>query len=498
MMRQHVFQFVCLLLLTTHFILSNGRCCKGVKRKDNRFCGKYKESQYEGCIAHRDRCKYNCPPPNKVHVKKQSIVKSIKTAKTTHLHFAYEKPKFIKQVTKFHSHHKKKGIKKKKSKKKQTKNVKYETMQEIAETESIMSMDTNHNEYEIKIKPKSVEKYMPKDYKSLSKLFKASSKHSRLKRSHTIRRRRLFDFTPDQRVKVGRIKAGNWKKSVGLFVVDWNEDGTPNNHCTATFIQRKHLITAGHCVYDDEYWEDFDEMRFYPGHTFHNIKKRYRKERGIKIERAFIPHQWWESEDISYDYAIVRIRGRGLRGRMQAKPLGLAPFIWHNFVPGVGEESHVGMSPSHYNRAGFPYDKDPMYDGFGDLQGGTEMYSSSNFKFFMYNGQLEHRLPDWDFRKVYSRDKAFNGESGSAVITQYDAKIRAILSKDWTGQLELGRYLRHNPRMTDDVERRAITSDEFVVYVVLNRARIAIIQDIIHRSKATEDGDAWDQIVFYT
>lgn len=109
---------------------------------------------------------------------------------------------------------------------------------------------------------------------------------------------------------------GNAKKIFGEFPRDqitetsdfptrvFGQIETADSICTGTLIGPKHIITAAHCVYDQENAEWSKEVKFFPG----RINKETTPYGEVKASRFYIHRNYMNEEtSVGYDYAVIEL-----------------------------------------------------------------------------------------------------------------------------------------------------------------------------------------------
>lgn len=107
--------------------------------------------------------------------------------------------------------------------------------------------------------------------------------------------------------------------------------------CTATLIGPKHIITAGHCVYDVDKAEWLNDLRFFPGRTSLENNPYM-----VQWKKVFVQKQFIETGYKSVDFAVIEL----------AEPIG-DTLGWSGFraLPEAEYNNHIKIT-------GYPADKD--------------------------------------------------------------------------------------------------------------------------------------------
>jgi len=131
----------------------------------------------------------------------------------------------------------------------------------------------------------------------------------------------------------GPSAAADWERAVGrlnLSGFDWQQ------HCTATLITRRAILTAAHCVYVDSRgrWAKPAEVNFLPGYDRGNYITHMRATRIVRAD-GFTPTRSPSLADAAKDWAIVVTREPApagitpvpLRASMPEPPLVAAGYV---------------------------------------------------------------------------------------------------------------------------------------------------------------------------
>jgi V8-like Glu-specific endopeptidase len=177
----------------------------------------------------------------------------------------------------------------------------------------------------------------------------------------------------DQRVNITNTTVYPWRAVTKLFVRWPNGQG---GGCSGTMISPRHVLTAGHCVYQDAKGGWADSIEVVPG------LDGYYKPYGSAYASFFRSVTAWTVDaNPEADYALITL------DRNIGNTVG-----WF----GYGNWSNLEGVTGHL--AGYP----------GDLGGGREMY-------YDYDP-----IQDTNDKRLFYQIDTFNGQSGSGVYRKID------------------------------------------------------------------------------
>ncbi|MHA2391596.1 MAG: trypsin-like serine peptidase [Promethearchaeota archaeon] len=219
----------------------------------------------------------------------------------------------------------------------------------------------------------------------------------------------------DDRVRVTPTNLYPWSTIVKLYIT-W---GSYNTFGTGAIIDKKHVLTAGHCVYSHSRGGWADTIKVVPGAD--NGYEPYGHAWAINMRSYF---GWINDADGEHDFAVLTLD----------RDIGLQTG-WMELYTAIPSSSiYTGL----LNTAGYPY----------DLGNGKNMYWTSD------DGNYANEHNHW-----YFLDTA-GGQSGSP-IWRYDGVNRFILSIHTTSYVNLdlnyGTRINRNRR---DCINNWITADD--------------------------------------
>lgn len=142
-------------------------------------------------------------------------------------------------------------------------------------------------------------------------------------------------------------KMGLSKKVLGLYPRDQVKDssdfpfrviGQIQVGCTGTLIGPKHILTAGHCVYDIETQSWSEDLDFYPG----RLSESQMPYGAVTWKKVFVQKEYLETGSTAYDFAVIEL----------AEPIGEQ----------VGWSGFKALPESEYSNkvriTGYPGDKE--------------------------------------------------------------------------------------------------------------------------------------------
>jgi len=196
---------------------------------------------------------------------------------------------------------------------------------------------------------------------------------------------------------------------------DWNK---PRCSCTGTWISERHLLTAGHCLSDNQNWLGVHKVYAAP---FNGKVIDDNNVASFAWKRMTTVRGWFDDENREYDYGIIEVYKGKKPGEKTTSYYPGNKFGWRSF----GYNNNIGLN-YWFNLAGYPADKRPV--------GGTNWRTDPwMWRDFNSTYQGENAVQD---RLIYHIMDTRGGQSGAGVyIYNGETGSRVIYSvhRGWSG-----------------------------------------------------------------
>lgn len=249
--------------------------------------------------------------------------------------------------------------------------------------------------------------------------------NSRSKSPHDSRRGIVLPI--DERVSVSTtgVEKTPWAQvgCISYLTSAGNAPDSTNNNawrqprcsCTGTWVSERHLLTAGHCLSDNQNWLGVYKVYAHPfnGNSIDNGNVA-----SFAWKRMTTVRGWFDDENREYDYGLIEV----YKGKEPNDPITKETYFpgnvygWRSF----GYNQNIGLN-YWFNLAGYPADKRPVGGTIGGQNWRTAPWMWRDFN-STYQGEdavqdkLIYHIMDTRGGQSGAGAYLYNGETGSRVI----------------------------------------------------------------------------------